>query len=161
MVCELIEISRRYCLTSYQRIQAMWIWARHFPKLKFTGLSLSAYLDRLLYRSRIYRPPFEFVYNSIRTFLNGNIGYIGLSAYVRHLQTNATELKFLCLNSSVLRIDCEWKILTDQWMNNFSCFTWFNFTFFSNSSSLKFNFNTSSIPTINGFFLFLSILNKF
>ena len=148
MVCELIQISRGYCSTAYQRIQAMWIWAKRFPKLKYTGSSLVAYLDKLLLSSRAYTSSYEYVYQSISTSSN----YISSSGYYFYnfRQDNATKMNIMCLNSSILRIDCQCEFINTQWNYLDSRFTWFNFTFYS-APILRYNINTSSFPTTNGF----------
>lgn len=170
MVCELIEIARGHCSTFVQRIQAIWKWAEKIPKLKYTGPSLITYFDRLLQRARNYTSPIQTSYLSIyagrwsygtdpntceSVILNGIQTYAyGNNLFGQTLQTNETKMSFMCLNSSVLRIDCQYEVQqrADQCFQSYSepRFTWFNFTFYLNSSILRYNFDTSLYMNTNG-----------
>ena len=162
MVCELIEVARGYCAAFVQRIQAIWKWAEQIPKLKYTGPSLITYFDRLLQRARNYTSPIQISYQSIHAggwnyatsecetvILNG----LQTNGYRYHfLQTNETKMSFMLLNSSFFRIDCQYEVLqVGQCLKSQQLqFKWFNFTFYSNSSILRYNFNSSLYMNTNG-----------
>lgn len=146
MVCALLPFTN--CTTlEYQRWNALFIWIDRFQNLKFTGPSLSAYLDKLVNKAKVYTPKliFDKVYLSTYGYTFNIDSYRSNWTYIKH---NQTDLSFIAFNSSQLRIDIQNTVLSN-YNSSFACV---NFTFYlpkgSKPSVLKFTYNSSSSSSL-------------
>lgn len=148
MICSLLPSTN--CTTlEYQRWNAMLLWISRYPDLKFTGPSLSAFLDRLVNKARAYMPRLFFDQVSLSISRND----FSMDTYRSNKTSvyfNQTDFSFIALNSSQLRIDIQNK------MNGFSssAIVLVNFTFYlpkgSNPSVLKYTYIPSSVNSTKG-----------
>ena len=133
----------------YQRFYAMNIWINQFPKLKFTGPSLSRYLDKLVNQSKTYKP--SLMFDEVYLHLYGyTLSFDSYRANWTKVTLNQTDFSFIAFNSSQLRIDSQIKVVSQS----VDSLVWVNFTFYLPKgpipSVLKYNYNTSSTNFKNG-----------
>ena len=161
MTCVLLTMNNCSSV-EYRRLLVMFTWIKQFPRLKFTGPSMSKFFDKLVYMARTYKPTAHLAnVNSMVSVKN-----IFLQTYKMGYQmftaVNLTELlarKFMALNSSKLRIDLE----VTLGLNGNVVVKWVNITFYLsatlNPSKIKLNIDYSD--TFSNFANGLSILLLF
>lgn len=142
MLCDLIPVTN--CSKQYQRFWAALVWQQKYPKLKWTGKSMSLYFDRLVMNAVAFKPSLKFGWARL---IFVDYFTVKIASYIdwsdREVSLDQVG-KFLCFNSSQLRIDCE----THQDSDNMSILAWVNFTFVVSSTNasklyLTFNYNRS------------------
>ena len=138
----------------YRRFSVMNIWATQFPRLKFTGPSMSKFFDKLINLARNYKPTAYLT--SVLTMTYGDrLELSSLKQGWKSFTSNQTELNLMLMNSTKLRIDIQ-----KSRINGSNYFNWVNFTFYltatSNPSILTFNMNISAFK--NGFIYFILLI---
>lgn len=139
--CNKLELRRFIILQIWGYIMSV------YGNPKFTGKSLATYLDSIATRAKNYKAKVGMSPAGIS--LSGKTIQYWYSYGNKWEQFNiANRTKYLCFNSSILRIDCE----AVPYSNDNSSFTWFNFTFTlpkgSSPTVLKLNLSASTIGSL-------------
>lgn len=120
-------------------------WAHLFGvHLNWSGTSLTAYLDKFIEKANNYTPPILIDFYMVSFYS----GFIVFKSYkndysVDYLIDEGDSNRYLCMNSSLITVYCEFES---------SSFKWFNFTFwlrgsYAPPSSLAFNIDINDFST--------------
>lgn len=155
MICQLLETNNCSSI-EYRRLNVMSVWVDQFPRLKFTGRSMTKFFDNLVYKARVYKPT-AYLSRVYTQLYHESIIFNTYKQDWTMFTANLTDRTFMVLNSTKLRIDLQ--IIR---ISGYNYWGWVNFTFYlpatTSPSILTFSVNNSYSSYTDGFTIFIYFL---